>query len=253
MSDSTLPLRRLLSDAILNDNRGGVVSEADARALVDAALEALSGAQDPAALHAEQQRFIVAARALVGGDPDAATLLDGYARRAARLLTPSEAPESDAPQSFPEELWEAFVTLAEDDEALGELDGALERLGAEPQGEAWSFTWAAGSQRGVGWGLPWQGGWVLAPEAIAPEAIALARDVLTAALQADWIASGMFDAAALAELRPWHALWPDQEDPTGLGLRHPIVLRFNNPFGSDHGLYVGVDLDAQAGRAEVFN
>ena len=178
MPDSTLALRRLLSYAILNDNRGGVVSEGDARALVDAALSALETASDPQALHQEQARFIAAAQQLVGQDRDAATLLAGYVRRAERLLA---GDVSSAPASgLPEAVRSGFVALAIDNEALGELEGAPEFIDAEQVDEAWCFAWEAGADAGEAWAMPWGEGWVFSPRYLDPELLELAEQLLRA-------------------------------------------------------------------------
>lgn len=255
MSEPRFSARQLLAAAIHNDPMG-VISEADARAMVSAALQEISSARDPAFIYEGNLRFVRAAQVLVGRDADAEVALVNFVSRGQQAVHERLA-ELDRAGRVPAGVDQAFRWLVEQQEILGSV-GALVLSDAvwDADQARWSFVWRADGRSGPAFALRVRGRWVISPEPLEASLVAsaerLARSWFSSEYEAEWLDEQEHAAARDALAVLWQ-LWPDEEDPLGLRDRFPKVFKLRNDTGSDEGFWIGLDPQAGGFDAGAFN
>lgn len=247
-----------LARALLNDTRG-VVSEADANRIVDAAITEISQAADPEAKFESNKRYMKAAREVLGHDVDAGTVLRSYDARGMSAVTARLAMLSGGPV-LPPTLKASFEELVRWGGIEGVRDASVVGVrGSEDTG--FVFDWQAGSRSGTAYAIRHQGELVLSPVEVTSAELQKATEIAKRYFDEYWAPDlkDNFDAsdAEIAEMRrgirATGVLFDGQEDPVGLSDTYPIVVSMENTTGSDHGFWVGFDPATGEGEAATFN
>ncbi len=253
---SNVSPRRALTQAIHND-RNGVVSRRDAERIVDAGLSTISESDDPNAALQNAQRYVNASQALVGRDQNATNTLQSFRNRGQEAVRERLAELTGSPQ-LPRGALASFDQLLADYGAL-EVDGPATFTNVSGNDkDGYTFDWAAGNKSGKAHAIPYEGNWLVAekaiPKAVMDAAVTAMRDHFDAYFAPDLLQSGetraalgsMRDAITIASV-----MWSGEEDPVG-AYQSDYAFTMENPTGSDHGFYVGVESDLSA-FADSFN
>jgi hypothetical protein len=154
--------RQALGQALMND-RGGVVSEADAKKLKEAVVDHVMTAADPAAAFDEGKQVVEAARVFVGADKDTGKVLDA-AVSAGRSAISVRMGQLTGSAHLPQSLQDQLKDTLEGQLVLD--DGDTMKL-SQVQGDdtsGYSFHLKAGGVDADAFAIPYDGGFVIAPQ-----------------------------------------------------------------------------------------
>lgn len=254
----TSPSRAALAHALTNDQHG-VVSAADAKAIVAASVTEIARANDPQRAFVRSQQTVNAALALVAPTGKAQEALKefGIVGQNAVVVRLGELARAG---SLPTDVKRALNVLLVDAGVIA--PGAAFHTNAV-KGDAnkgFSFEFSADAVTGKAHALRYGGSWVLSPTPLTKKHL----DDATAAMRAWFDAEFAPDLAAAdatpaeiaqarAKLLPRYAFFPGASDPNDLVTTYPVVLSFDNQTGSDHGLYLGLDPATGDHEAYAFN
>lgn len=250
----SVPARHALGQALAND-AGAIVSEADARAVVDAALRAISEADSPREVFELNKKTMGWALEAKGADPDTARILRSYAQRAAEAVS-LRLEVLNGERQLP------LSALRQVESELGGLYGswAREAFAFEPaaveissvdgdESAGFSFSYTAGTEEGQAFVIEYENRWVLAPTSVTTETLDRAtadmRDYFDRHMAGDLIDEDATpeEVAKMREaIVPVRVMFPrEPSDPAGLCDSYDLVITMHNPTGSDHGLFAGIN------------
>lgn len=234
-----------LADAITNDARG-VVSRKDAEKLVYAGVKEIFSSDDPLSTYEGNQRYIGAARALLGKDKAAKKALDAYSARgmgavAVRLeqLTGNKQLPLELKDRFVENLVDHEVVESASDIKISNVKGDKET--------GFSFDYTIGDEKRTGYAVPYQGDLFLSPVKLDSATLDAAVEAMKTAMGDEdffdgWEMSDDEISATLDAIVPDRAKFPGEySDPYNYTDDYPVVLVMSNDTGSDHGFFVGID------------
>ncbi|MEW5850680.1 MAG: hypothetical protein AB2A00_17975 [Myxococcota bacterium] len=248
--------RRAIGRALTND-RNAVVSQADARKIVAAALSEIGRSKAPEQVYEKSLQHIQDARRFVGGDGDAGEVLQEFETKG-RSAVEARLTQITGNAQLPITARDAFKTMVSDyDLAQGSVD-ISDVKGSERSG--FEFTWKAGGEEHTAFAVKFQGEWVFSPVKVTKEQLEKAMTAFQQYFDENW-APEILDGGATraevramrADLRPTRVFFPGESDPQDLVSSYPLVFQINNAVGSDHGCYVGLNPDTGETEAYTFN
>jgi len=251
------PVGHVLADALENDPEG-VVDARDARKITDAAVDAIARAKDPEKVFTANRKFLSAAATLSDGKTTTKRALDAYEAKGRDAVMARLAQTTGAAQ-LPIDARDAFVSELRDHGIVGERAAVkIEGVKGDAAG-GFEFKWSAGAKKGDGFVLALKdGGHFTAPAKVAKKDLDAATAAFRKHFDESWAAQLKDDGATPAEVRkmraeivPSRLLFPGESDPNDLASTYPLVFVMNNPTGSDHGFYVG--LDPRTGDSEAYD
>lgn len=248
-----------LAAALTNDRKGSV-SRADAQKVVAAGVRDILDAKDPEASYAVSQKYIQAARTLVGGQ-SALTELGRFEKKGLHAVTVRLEKETGQTQ-LPLHVRDAFLDIMEYGEAAPSRDAvSLSNTTGSPA-TGYRFDYTIGAETKTAYAIPYAGHFVLSPVPIEKKTLDAATakmrqhfDEHFAPFMAEWSDENTpaVIAQARAAIRPERAYFPGEySDPYNFVADYPIVLSFDNQTGSDHGFFVGID-PKKPGQAEAYD
>lgn len=247
-----------LARALVND-RQGLVSENDAKKILEAAVSEISRSSEPEEKFESNKRFLRAAHEVLGNDVDAGKILGSYDAKGMTAVTARLAMLSGGPV-LPPPVKESFDELLR----WGGIEGidAANIVGVRgSEATGFVFDWQSGSRSGTAYAIRHQGELVLSPVDLTSAQLQQATDVAKRYFDTDW-APELRDnygasASEIAEMRKGikatGVLFSGQEDPVGLADSYPVVVSMENTTGSDHGFWVGFNPATGEGEAATFN
>ncbi len=247
-------------NALQNDAKH-VVSSADARKIVDAAVEDVATSNDPRGTFQAAQKHLAAAQLIVSG-PSAATKLGAFeARGASALATRLAELGGGGSTTLPADLKAQFSRMLVEQGLAGAGRATVTTFtDAKTSAGTRSFTWSTANGGGTAYARLDGASWIFAPQAFTSGDVtkvkALAKTYFDASFKVDmeqWGASAAEIAAARAAFVPERALFAGEQDPHGLVDSYPLVFQISNESGSDHGVYMGFDTATGANETYSFN
>lgn len=259
MPVAKLPPKDVLARALRNDTKG-VVSESDARKIVNAALADIAKSDKPENAFESNKRFIDAARALASADKDIPRLLESYVAKGqsavhARLeqLNGGATLPTDVKAAFSEQLKWADLT-SRDSVTIKNVTGNTT--------SGYQFKWQdADGKTGDGFAVKHDGDWFMADRKISKANLNKATDLfleyfdaeIAPEMKNDWGSSAAEIKSARDAVRPTRAYFSGESDPHDLVSSYPFVLTFENATGSDHGYFLGFNPGTGESEAYAFN
>lgn len=246
--------------AALTNDRKGAVSRADARRMVEAGVQDILGAKDPEATYAASQKYIQAAKALVGGQTALAALAS-FDKRGIDAVAIRQGQQSGG-AVLPVPVREAFLDIMEYGEVAPSRDAVTISNTTGSSATGFQFDYTIGGETKKGYAIPYAGHFVLSPTPIEKKTLDAATakmrqhfDEHFAPFMAEWAPENTpaVIAQVRAAIRPERAYFPGEySDPYNFVADYPIVLSFDNQSGSDHGFFVGID-PKKPGEAEAYD
>jgi hypothetical protein len=248
--------RSALTRSIHND-KAGTVSEKDAKNIVAAALGEIARSDKPQETFEDNKRYVAAAEVLLGKDPDAREVLGSYQKQGLNAVS-ARLEAMTGQTQLPPDARKAFV-----DHMEGVLYGADDQRvelrnvrGNAREGFTVDFT--AGAHSGTAHLLPYQGTWIPSPVKLDKKDLDAAVAAMQSYFDENWVPELGDDHSAAeiqkmrAALLPQSVFFPFQDsDPNNFSVDYPVCFSMNNPTGSDHGFYVG--LNPATGEAEAYD
>ncbi len=247
------PVRHAIGKALTNDDNG-TVSAKDAKAILNAAVGAIKKAKDPEKTYETARADLKAAERFLGRTGEAKETLQSF-DQVGRSAVAMRLEQITGNAQLPLAVRDNFLAFVKDHElATGQMK-LTNVKGNETLG--FSFTWTAGGQAQTAYAVPYLGNYVFSPEKVTKANLDAATKAFQAYFDAEWAPelrdNGNTAAevrAMRAELKPTHVFFKGQSDPNNLVDSYPLVFSFNNPTGSDHGLYCG--LNPRSGETEAY-
>jgi len=260
MSKIGNPVQAAFTRAVSNDNQG-VVSERDARNIVDAAVGQIHSSDKPQEAFESSKRFIRAAEVLLGKDRDAKDVLGSYedvglnavTARIGQLTGQTQLPHS-AEASFKELMGDHLWGADNQEVTISSVEGN--------EREGYSFDYKAGDNQGKAHIYSYGGEWVSSPVPLEKRDLDRAVETvqshfdeyLAAELRDDWGLPPEEVASIREGFSPRHVYFPwFSSDPYDFSRDFQICFAMTNPTGSDYGFFVGMDLDGPRAEAYDFN
>lgn len=247
-----------LARAVVNDHRH-VVSADDANKIVDAAVADIRHSDAPRMSLVAAERYVDAARRIVGADADAVRALDRFPARgqgALALRLAELAADPARPAALPDDAQRSFQRMLADHGLAAAGQGAS-ISDVKREGDAFSFKYAASGAQGTAWARLDGARWLFTPQKLSSSDLQKVKDAAKAWFDSDfapemrqWGASEAEIASARAAFVPVRALLPGEVDPYDFAAQYPLVFQIDNASGSDHGVYAG--FDPESGDAELY-
>ncbi|MBI4821872.1 MAG: hypothetical protein HY791_36780 [Deltaproteobacteria bacterium] len=244
MSSST-SIQKALARALTND-RAGSVSSKDAKAIADAGIKEIFKSADPAATFARTQKFVEAAKVLVGSETAPAAKTLGQFETRGQGAVSARIEQLTGHKQLPAALAKEFKALLTDS-GMAESAAAVKISNVKSSGSSFTFDYELGGEKKSAHAISYAGGHVLSPVKLTKATLDAATNAMRKQFDEEFSdLAEEHSAAEISAMRkqivPGHAFFPGQDsDPYSYTNEYPVVLSMNNPTGSDHGFYVGID------------
>ncbi len=246
-----------LARALVNDRRR-VVSQADARRVVAAAIAAIGRSNDPRRTDEENRRFLAAARELGTGRGPISTILDGYEDKAKKAVTDRLAALEGSDAASLKTILRAAIERTLHDKGMRDANDRVQIVSVEGRADdGYRISYRLAGTTSELFAIRAGGEWLLTRTRLNRAGL----DTAMAALR-DYYREAETDVEGAELARLLDALafdgtsWADEPgggDPEGLVNDFPIVLEASDPTGSDVRLYVGINPESGETYATSFN
>ncbi|MFH1811919.1 MAG: hypothetical protein ABIJ09_24485 [Pseudomonadota bacterium] len=248
--------RNALTHGIQND-RKGTISEKDAKNIIEAAVGEIARSDKPKETFEANKRYVAAAEALLGKDPDAREALEGYEKtglnavtaRLAAMTGQTQLPH-DAEQVFVGRMKDILWGADDQNVAVSNVRGNVR--------DGFTVDFVAGANSGTAYLMAYEGNWIPSPVKLEKKDLDAAKAAMQSYFDENWVPELKDDHsdAEIKEMRdallPESVFFPFQDsDPYNFSVDYPVCFQMNNPTGSDHGFYVG--LKPATGEAEAYD
>ncbi len=251
------PVRSAFTRAIHNDAKG-VVSEKDAKKILDAAVKHIGRSDKPKETYESNQRYVAAATVLLGQDKDAREVLESYNNVGLNAVTARLTAMTGETQ-LPHGAKEAFVDLMLSPYWRDEPEVKIANIKGNER-DGFELDYEVGAHKGKAFITGYEGSWISSPVKLEKKDLDLAVETMQSYFDEHWAAELLDDydtpadeiASMRASLLPEHVFFPHMDsDPYNYSEDYELCFGMNNPTGSDHGFYVG--LDRATGNADAYD
>jgi hypothetical protein len=249
------PVRHAIGKALTND-ANGTLSTADAKNIVKAAVTAIAKAKDPEQAFEAAKADLKAAERFLGQNA-AKTELNKF-DSVGRSAVATRLEHLTGQTQLPLDVKRDFTAMVKDQGLTSGTATISNVKGNERTG--FEFNWRADGETKKAFAFSYNGNWVFSPEKLTKANLDTATKAFQKYFDENWAQDLRDNGSSAAEVRemrtnffPTRVMFPGESDPQDLVSSYPMVFSLNNPTGSDHGCYVGLNPRTNETEAYTFN